>query len=304
MTSPKTLLKAWDLFPKKQLGQNFLADPGTARMIVSRGQVTFDDVVFEIGAGLGALTVPLSTAAKQVLAVEKDHRLIKLLEAELAFYKAKNVTLLHQDILSLDIPAIADQSGAQLLVFGNLPYNISSQVLIKLINSRQYLSRCILMFQKELAERLTAKAGVKTYGRLSVMLQYCSKIRSMTTVPAKLFYPKPKIDSEVIEIDFSMSPPLAATDETFLFQVVKAAFSKRRKTLKNALSTSELGMGTEPVSRALVAAGIDPIRRAETLNVEEFVRLGNALHERSEVGDQKSDARNRKPEDRNQIKSD
>ena len=277
MTSPKTLLKAWDMFPKKQLGQNFLADPGTAQMIVSRGGALPEDVIFEIGAGLGALTIPLSNVAKKVYAVEKDDRLIRLLETELVLHKAENVTLLHQDVLSTDIPAMATREETRLLVFGNLPYNISSQILIKLIESRQHLSRCILMFQKELAERLTAKAGKKAYGRLSVMLQYCSEIRPLATVKAHLFYPKPKIDSEIIEIDFSKPAPYTATDEPFLFSVIKAAFSKRRKTLKNALSASELGMGPEQVSLALTAAGIDPVRRAETLSVEEFVRLGETL---------------------------
>ena len=289
MTFPKTLLKAWDLLPKKQLGQNFLADPSTARMIVTRGGVLPDDVIFEIGAGLGAITVPLSAAAKKVYAVEKDDRLVRLLETELALHKAENVTLIHQDILSVDIPDTAARADSRLLVFGNLPYNISSQILVKLIENRQHLTRCILMFQKELAERLTAGAGKKAYGRLSVMLQYCSKITPLATLKANLFYPKPKIDSEIIEIDFSKPSQCVAGDEPFLFSVIKAAFSKRRKTLKNALSTSELGMDPEQVSLALAAAGIDPVRRAETLDVEEFVRLGDALREKTEVGSLRSE---------------
>lgn len=282
MTSPRTLMHAWELFPKKQLGQNFLSDPGTARMIVSRGAVGPDDVVFEIGAGLGALTVPLSQAARKVFCVEKDERLISLLETELALYKAENVTLIHRDILTVNIPEIASSENDRLLVFGNLPYNISSQVLVQLIESRRHVSRCIFMFQKELAQRLMAGPGTKDYGRISVMLQYCSEIRHLATVPAHLFYPVPKIDSEVIEIDFSKPSPRKADDEAFLFKVIKAAFSKRRKTLKNALSTSELGMGTAPVSRALENAGIDPVRRAETLNTEEFVTLAKTLVRESE----------------------
>jgi 16S rRNA (adenine1518-N6/adenine1519-N6)-dimethyltransferase len=185
--------------------------------------------------------------------------------------------VLNQNVLSTDIPAMAAMEETRLLVFGNLPYNISSQILIKLIESREHLSRCILMFQKELAERLTAREGKKAYGRLSVMLQYCAEIKSLATVKAHLFYPKPKIDSEIIEIDFSKPSPLRAVDESFFFSVVKAAFSKRRKTLKNALASSELGMKPEQVALALETAAIDPVRRAETLNVEEFVRMGEAL---------------------------
>jgi 16S rRNA (adenine1518-N6/adenine1519-N6)-dimethyltransferase len=270
-------MNAWELFPKKQLGQNFLSDPGTAKMIVSRGDVGPDDVVFEIGAGLGALTVPLSAEARKVFSVEKDDRLLGLLETELALYKADNVTLIHSDILRVDIPEIAKGESSPLLVFGNLPYNISSQILVRLMECRRHLSRCILMFQKELAQRLMAVPGKKDYGRISAMLQYCGKIRHLATVPAHLFYPKPKIDSEVIEIDFSKPSPHVAADEAFLFRVIKAAFSKRRKTLKNALSTSELGIGSAKVSTALEAAGIDPVRRAETLDIEAFVALADAL---------------------------
>jgi 16S rRNA (adenine1518-N6/adenine1519-N6)-dimethyltransferase len=277
MTSPKTLMNAWELFPKKQLGQNFLSDPGTAKMIVSRGDVGPEDVVFEIGAGLGALTVPLSASARKVFCVEKDDRLIKLLETELALYKVENVTLLNRDILSVDISRIAEDEDSKLIVFGNLPYNISSQILIKLMKCRRHVGRCILMFQKELAQRLMAGPGTKEYGRISAMLQYCSEIRHLATVPAHLFYPKPKIDSEVIEIDFSKPSPRVAADEAALFRVIKAAFSKRRKTLKNSLSTSELGVGAPEATNALVAAGIDPTRRAETLTIEEFVDLADAL---------------------------
>jgi len=276
-------MHAWELFPKKQLGQNFLSDPGTARSIVSRGGVEPDDVVLEIGAGLGALTVPLSTASKKVIAVEKDDRLTSLLETELALYKAENVTLIHGNILSVDIPDIASEEDKKLLVFGNLPYNISSQILVRLIESRRHISRCILMFQKELAQRLMARPGTKDYGRISAMLQYCSEIKHISTVPAHLFYPKPKIDSEVIEIDFLKPSAHEAEDESFLFKTIKAAFSKRRKTLKNALATSELGMETMQVAKALEAAGIDPVRRAETLTVEEFVTLAKALGHESNV---------------------
>jgi 16S rRNA (adenine1518-N6/adenine1519-N6)-dimethyltransferase len=275
-------MNAWELFPKKQLGQNFLSDPGTAKMIISRGGVGPDDVVFEIGAGLGALTVPLSAEARKVFCVEKDDRLLGLLETELALYKAENVTLIHQDILSVDISEIAEKENRKLLVFGNLPYNISSQILVKLMECRRHVSRCILMFQKELAQRLMAGPGKKEYGRISAMLQYCGEIRHVATVPAHLFYPKPKIDSEVIEIDFSKPAPHVAADEAFLFRVIKAAFSKRRKTLKNALSTSELKMDSAAVSRALEAAEIASSRRAETLSVEEFVNMAKHLNDSME----------------------
>lgn len=279
MTSPRSLLKAWGVYPKKQLGQNFLADPGTARMIVEKGRVAPAHVIFEIGAGLGALTVPLAKAAKKVYAVEKDAQLIRLLETELKYSGAENVSVLARDILSVDIQQISNEEGSNLIVFGNLPYNISSQILVKLIANRDCISRCILMFQKELADRLISPPGRKAYGRISVMLQYCAGMRALATVHARLFFPKPKVDSEIIEINFSKPPRHYVKNESFFFSVVKAAFSKRRKTLKNSLSTSELGMTAVHVLQALTAADIDPRRRAETLTVAEFAAMGNALYD-------------------------
>lgn len=278
MSSPSTLMKAWDLRPKKQLGQNFLSDPSTARMIVSRAGISPEDIALEIGAGLGAITVPLGQTAARVYAVEKDAQLIEMLKTELTLYQVRNVTVLNQNILKVDIPAIAGQAGRPLVVFGNLPYNISSQVMVQLISARHCLSRCFLMFQKELAERLTASPGTKDYGRLTAMLQYCAAVKPLATVKAALFYPKPKIDSEVIEIDFTRGPGFSVADETFFFLVIKAAFSKRRKTLKNSLSESVLQMETETISKGLDNAAIDPTRRAETLSPKEFVSLGNCLY--------------------------
>jgi 16S rRNA (adenine1518-N6/adenine1519-N6)-dimethyltransferase len=279
MTSARTLLKAWGIYPKKQFGQNFLKDPSTAQMIVSRGRIQPTQVVLEIGAGLGALTIPLAKSAQKVIAIEKDRQLVELLATELNYNQIENVEVISKDILSVDIGAISKQEDASLLVFGNLPYNISSQVLIQVMQCRESISRCLLMFQKELADRLLASPGGKTYGRISVMLQYCSTIKSIVTVPATQFFPKPKVDSVILEIDFSTDPKHNVSNEPFFFNVIKAGFSKRRKTLKNALSTSELHLPAQNVLQGLTAADIDPTRRAETLTVEEFVILANCLFE-------------------------
>ena len=279
MTSARTLLKAWGIYPKKQLGQNFLKDPSTAQMIVTRGRVQPTQVVMEIGAGLGALTIPLAMSAKKVLAVEKDDQLADLLVTELSYHKIDNVEIINKDIFSVDMAALSRQESMKLLVFGNLPYNISSQVLIRVMANRRYVQRCLFMFQKELAERLLASPGGKTYGRISVMLQYCSAMKSVVMIPATQFFPKPKVDSVILEIDFSAGPKHPVLDESFFFNVVKAAFSKRRKTLKNALSTSEFKFSTQCIQQGLLDAGIEPTRRAETLSVEEFVSLSNHLFE-------------------------
>jgi 16S rRNA (adenine1518-N6/adenine1519-N6)-dimethyltransferase len=273
MTSPKTLLKAWNIRAKKQLGQHFLADPSIAQMIVSRANILSNDIVVEIGAGLGALTIPLAHRADQVYAVEKDHQICELLKAELLANNISNTMIVEKNILHLDYGSIADDDHGPMIVIGNLPYNISSQVLVQLIHSRKSISRAILMFQKELARRMTAQVGTKDYGRLTVMLKYCAEIKTIATIAAAAFFPTPKVDSEVLEIRFKAKRQCPSHDEALLFQVIKAAFGNRRKTLKNALAASGLNIDSQTALRALTKAEIDPVRRAETLSVSEFIAL-------------------------------
>jgi 16S rRNA (adenine1518-N6/adenine1519-N6)-dimethyltransferase len=277
MTSPRALLKAWNLRPRKKLGQHFLVDPSTAEMIVRRSRITSADTVMEIGAGLGALTIPAAMIAKRVHAVETDPQLTQLLKTELLVHKLTNVEIIEKNILQVDIASLANKSDRRLIVMGNLPYNISSQVLIQLIEARDHVNRSILMFQRELARRIKAGPGNKDYGRLTVMLSYCAEIRSIATIAPSLFYPRPKIDSEVVEVDFNISRAFPPHDETMLFQVIKAAFGNRRKTLKNALSASGLRIAPEIAQQALISAGIDPGRRAETLTAADFVALQISL---------------------------
>lgn len=277
MTSPKTLLKGWNIRAKKRLGQNFLVDPSSAEMIVARSGVAHDDIVLEIGAGLGALTIPAARIVRKVYAVEKDPQLLRLLQTELKVNNISNVELIEKNFLNFDIESFAAQFSKNPIIMSNLPYNISSQVLIKLIKCRNSLSRAILMFQKELAVRLTAQPNCKAYGRLTAMLQYCADIRSLAHIEATLFFPKPNVDSEVLEITFKKRLQNIAGDEEFLFKVIKAAFGRRRKTLKNSLAGSELRISDNIARHALEQAGIDPSRRAETLNVVEFEALSRSL---------------------------
>jgi len=276
MTSPRVLLAAWQMHAKKQLGQHFLENPAASEMIVSSCRVMPEDVVLEIGAGLGALTIPAARIAKKVYAVEKDYKIISLLKTELITNNLLNVVIIENDILRISIEKFAEEANRKLLVLGNLPYNISSQVLIKLIKARNAVSRAILMFQKELAQRITAHPGCKEYGRLTVMLNYCAEIKKVADIKASQFFPRPKVDSEVLEITFKDSLKYS-DDEEFLHRVIKAAFGQRRKNLKNALAGSELHIAAETSMHALENAGIDSTRRAETLTVEEFVRLSNSI---------------------------
>jgi len=277
MTSPKILLSAHNIRPKKQFGQNFIADPAFAEMIVRRAGISSEDIILEIGAGVGALTVPLAQKAKQIFAVERDPRIIGILNTQILAGGFTNVSIIGKDILTMDIDALSKNAGENMVVMGNLPYNISSQILVRLIHARKRISRAVLMFQKELSQRLTAQVGCKDYGRLSVMLRYCSDIKKLIDVKASLFYPKPKIDSAILELKFKKELQDRATDELFFFKVIKAGFGNRRKTLKNALTASELNIDVATATRVLEESGIDPIRRAETLTVAEFVKLSNNL---------------------------
>jgi 16S rRNA (adenine1518-N6/adenine1519-N6)-dimethyltransferase len=279
MTSPKTLLRAWELRPKKRLGQSFLADPSIAAAITAKSGLSAQDVVLEIGAGLGALTIPLAQTVKKLYAVEKDHQLIDLLKTELLAHNISNCEVVAGDILKIDLQEFTASADRKMTVVGNLPYNISSQVLIRLIQARHDFDRAIFMFQKELAQRIAARPGGREYGRITAMLRYCAAIRPLLNVRAGSFYPQPKIDSTVIEIQFKPTTGYGPHDEAMLFAVIKAAFGNRRKTLKNALLASGLPIDSQTALQALSAAGIDHSRRAETLEPEEFVSLEGCLRE-------------------------
>lgn len=278
MTAPQTLLKAWNIQARKALGQNFLKDPNICRKIVSLAKIDEPETVLEIGAGLGAMTVELAVKARQVIAVEKDRQLVPLLRAELLAHRVQNAQLLQQDILSLEWEPLVRSLEKPLVVMGNLPYNISSQIVVMLICKRQWVDRAVLMFQKELADRLVAGPGSKTYGRLSVMLQYSADLARLQTIPAKMFYPKPKVDSALLGIHFKTKIDPLATDEKLLARVVQAAFGQRRKTMRNALSAGLLPLDGTAAEVVLNASHIDSRRRAETLSVEEFVTLANQVH--------------------------
>jgi 16S rRNA (adenine1518-N6/adenine1519-N6)-dimethyltransferase len=278
MTSPSSLLASRSLYPKKQFSQNFLKDPSTGRMIVDRSKLSAEDIVLEIGSGLGALTIPAARQAKRVYAVEKDPQVAEVLQTELAGNDIHNVILINKDILTVDINEISENENRKLIVLGNLPYNISSQILIALLDAKQSIDRASLMFQKEVAQRLAAGPGSKDYGRLSVMLQYSAEVKKLATVGAHLFLPKPKVASEVIEIRFKKVIENPVADEALLSAVVKAAFSTRRKTLKNALANISTKVDAESIKKILAQAEIDPARRAESLSVAEFVGLTNAFY--------------------------
>ncbi len=287
MRHPGQLLKTKKLYAGKELGQNFLSNPETAKMIVQKTGISDNIRVLEIGPGLGALTIPLARAALHVTAIEKDYRLIPLLQQELDSENIKNTDIINQDILKINFNEIASREyqnkkadqNKKLVVIGNLPYNISSQILFRLVEQRSCIEKAFLMFQKELAKRIIASPGKKDYSRLSAVVQYAADISLVTDIGPSSFFPKPTVNSTILQFKFFHKKEFSQTQEKTLFNVIKAAFSKRRKTLKNSMTGGEFDFKKKFIIHALELAGIDPSRRAETLNVKEFKSLAKAVWE-------------------------
>ena len=262
---PKSLLDQYGIEPKKSLGQNFLHDEGLLGRMVAAAEIGPDDDVLEVGPGLGALTRPLCRAARRVVAVELDHRLLPVLEGELR--DCGNVELVHADVLQLDP---ADWFAAPYVVVANVPYYITAAILRHLLEGRPRPRRLVLTVQREVAERLTARPPEMSL--LAVSVQYYGRVRQVSTVKAGAFWPRPEVDSAVVRIDVERGRGGAGeTDEVAFFRLVRAGFSEKRKQLKNNLR--QLGLSDEAISAALEGAGIDGRRRAETLTVEEWERL-------------------------------
>ena len=278
MIPARQLLRSQGLRARKRLGQNFLTSPQIAATIVDRAAIAPGDVVLEVGAGLGALTVPAARLARRVIAVDKDPQILELLQLELASRRIVNVELVEADFLRLSFERHLVDESAPVVVIGNLPYNISSQIIVRLIENRQFVRRAMLMLQCEMADRLLAAPGGRDYGRLSVMLQYCADLTKVIAVDAAHFFPRPQVNSMVIEAHFRAQPTFPADNERLLMQVVKAAFGQRRKMLRNALRAGFPGLAPGGVDEWLTAVAIDARRRAETLAVKEFVRLSNWLN--------------------------
>jgi 16S rRNA (adenine1518-N6/adenine1519-N6)-dimethyltransferase len=280
--SPKILLQRLGLRPKKTLGQNFLVHSHQARRIVDALGLGPDDTVVEIGAGLGALTVYLAQEARRVVALERDTALARFLREEI-FPAAPEVEVLCQDVLRFDFLGLSREIGQPLAVAGNLPYQITSPLLFKLMAERAALSRAVLMMQQEVGVRLLAPPGTKDYGVLSVLLRYHFSLQRLFSLGPANFFPPPQVDSVVLLLTpAAASPP--ARDPALLARVVKAAFGQRRKTLNNTLTAraADFGLTPEQLRAIWAELSIDPGRRGETLSLAEFVALSNRMAELGE----------------------
>lgn len=262
---------------KKSLGQNFLIDNNILRKIVDAADLTPESGVIEVGPGIGSLTEMLARQAKKVVAIEIDQRLLPILSENLSPYP--NTEVVHGDVLEQDLHRLLKDKMAgidDIHVVANLPYYVTTPILMKLLEERLPINSIVVMIQKEVAERIAAKPGGKDYGSLSIAAQYYADTHYCMTVPKNVFMPKPNVDSAVIRLSIRNKPPVDVVDEDLFFKVVRASFVQRRKTIYNNLRTAF----NDPKldwQELLRGAGIDPVRRGETLSIVEFGQLSNHI---------------------------
>jgi len=262
----------------KSLGQNFLIDGNTVRAIADAANLGPDDVVVEIGPGIGALTQELAERAGRVIAIELDRGLLPVLEDNLGAYS--NVRIVSGDALELDFNDLVGESGggaAEYKIVGNLPYYITTPLIMHVLERGFNFTFFVLMIQKEVARRIVAAPGTKDYGILSLAVQYYTVPELALKVPQTVFMPRPEVDSAVLKLERRKSPAVNVANEQLFFKVIRAAFGQRRKTLLNALANARLGVSKEELQAMLGATGLNPGRRGETLSMEEYGALADAL---------------------------
>lgn len=275
------IMAKYNLKVKKSLGQNFLIDPNILRKIVGQAELTKKSAAIEIGPGIGALTEHLSREAGKVLAFEIDQRLLPVLKDTLSPYD--NISIVHADILKTDVQAAIENELADyddIVVVANLPYYVTTPIILKLLLEKLPIRGMVVMLQKEVAERITAKPGTKAYGSLSIAIQYYTQAEMALTVPKSVFLPQPNVDSAVIRMTKREIPEVEVINEDFFFSVTRGSFVQRRKTILNNLQVA-MPLGKEKkelILKALEEAGIDPTRRGETLTIKEFGLLSDKLY--------------------------
>ncbi|SCZ79199.1 16S rRNA (adenine(1518)-N(6)/adenine(1519)-N(6))-dimethyltransferase RsmA [Acidaminobacter hydrogenoformans] len=281
LTSPSTIRYIMDKYGfrfSKSLGQNFLIDEGTVNRIVANAEVGPEDMVLEVGPGIGVMTQVLAAHAEKVVAVEIDSSLLPVLNETLD--GLDNVEVVHGDILKIDVKALLNEhfGDRKPKVVANLPYYVTTPILMRFLEERLPVSEIVVMIQKEVAERMTASPSTKAYGSLSIAVQYYCEAAVVQKVPPTVFMPQPSVESLVIRLKLREKPCVELVNPDFFFKLVKAAFGQRRKTLLNALSAG-LSMPKDKILTALEEVEILPNIRGEALSIEEFARLANAFEE-------------------------
>ena len=272
------VLQKYNFVFQKKFGQNFLIDTHVLDKIIRSAEITKDDFVLEIGPGIGTMTQYLACAAGKVVAVEIDRALIPILEDTLEGYD--NVTVINDDVLKVDIAKLTEEQngGKPIKVVANLPYYITTPIIMGLFEKRVPVKSITVMVQKEVADRMQTGPGSKDYGALSLALQYYAKPYIVANVPPNCFMPRPKVGSAVIRLDRFEKPPVEVKDENQMFRIIRASFNQRRKTLANGLRNSaELDFTKEKIEKAIETLGKGPSVRGEALTLEEFAKLSDAL---------------------------
>lgn len=284
-TNTIVVLQKYNFTFQKKFGQNFLIDANILENIIDAAQVTSEDCVLEIGPGIGTMTQYLCENAREVVAVEIDKKLIPILEDTLSAYD--NVTVINEDILKVDINAIVKEKnqGKPIKVVANLPYYITTPIIMGLFERHVPLDSITIMVQKEVADRMQVGPGTKDYGALSLAVQYYARPQVMLTVPSSCFMPRPNVDSAVIKLTTHQVPPVSVSDERLLFQIIRAAFNQRRKTLVNSLkNAADLNVTKDEVLAALEKMQLSATVRGEALTLEQFAQLTNLIKEAQGIG--------------------
>lgn len=282
LTSPSTIkyiMEKYGFRFSKSLGQNFLIDEQIIERICDGAEIGPDDDILEIGPGIGVMTQAMAERARKVVAIEIDRALIPVLQETLA--ECDNVEVVHADVMAVDLKALIAEKfeGRRPKVVANLPYYITTPIIMMLLEENIPVSDIIVMIQKEVAERISAKPSTKAYGALSVATQYYSEPKIIAKVPRTVFMPQPNVDSIVIRMTIREEPPVVLENTSLFFKVIKAAFGQRRKTLHNALNAGGFGQSKDQTADFLRACDIEPSRRGETLTIEEFAKLANHIHQ-------------------------
>ena len=275
------VLQKYDFSFQKKFGQNFLIDSHVLDKIIHAAHITKEDFVLEIGPGIGTMTQYLACAARQVVAVEIDRALIPILADTLGPYE--NVTVINEDILKVDIPKLAKEynQSKPIKVVANLPYYITTPIIMGLFESHVPVESITVMVQKEVADRMQTGPGSKDYGALSLAVQYYAEPYIVANVPPNCFMPRPKVGSAVIRLTKHAKPPVQVENEKLLFQIIRASFNQRRKTLANSLNNSpEIGLSKEVITAAIEELGKGPNVRGEALSLQEFAFLSNNLNQK------------------------
>ena len=279
-SATKEIINKYSFAFQKKFGQNFLIDSNVLESIIRGAEITKDDFVLEIGPGIGTMTQYLCEAARQVVAVEIDKMLITILEDTLSEYD--NVEVINQDVLKVDIKSLADEknNGKPIKVVANLPYYITTPIIMGLFESGVPIDSITIMVQKEVADRMQTGPGSKDYGALSLAVQYYATAKVILNVSATCFMPRPNVDSAVIKLTRHKEPTVNVADEKLMFKIIRASFNQRRKTLVNGLKNSpELSFSKEQIVKAIEKIGKPETIRGEALTLEEFAELANAFTE-------------------------